>query len=101
MARARLAALNTGTKAPIIPPVPVQATTPTSVPTPVLAAPILTKPAVAQAPVNQGRRVALVIGNSAYRGVPELINPRNDANAIAADAIGSSETGSNGMRVQA
>ena len=33
---------------------------------------------------EQGRRVALVIGNSAYRGVPELINPKNDANAIAA-----------------
>ena len=38
--------------------------------------------AEAQAPLDV--RIALVIGNSAYRAVPELTNPRNDANAIAA-----------------
>jgi hypothetical protein len=31
-----------------------------------------------------GRRVALVIGNSAYRNVPALPNPANDAAAVAA-----------------
>ncbi|MCC6781059.1 MAG: tetratricopeptide repeat protein [Hyphomicrobiales bacterium] len=31
-----------------------------------------------------GRRIALVIGNAAYRGVPALDNPRRDAAAIAA-----------------
>lgn len=35
------------------------------------------------ASLNALPRVALVIGNSAYRGVPELRNPANDANAIA------------------
>jgi hypothetical protein len=30
-----------------------------------------------------GRRVALVIGNSAYVSVPELDNPSNDAKAVA------------------
>ncbi|MBR1179478.1 caspase family protein [Bradyrhizobium sp. KB893862 SZCCT0404] len=32
----------------------------------------------------EGRRVALVIGNGAYRNVPVLLNPPNDANDIAA-----------------
>jgi uncharacterized caspase-like protein len=31
-----------------------------------------------------GRRVALVIGNSAYTGVPVLPNPRRDADAVSA-----------------
>lgn len=31
----------------------------------------------------QGRRVALVVGNGAYRNVPPLSNPRNDASLIA------------------
>ena len=30
------------------------------------------------------RAASLVVGNSAYRRVPELINPKNDANAVAA-----------------
>ncbi|MFA6965046.1 caspase domain-containing protein [Bosea sp. (in: a-proteobacteria)] len=30
------------------------------------------------------RRVALIIGNSTYRGVPALLNPRNDAQDMAA-----------------
>jgi hypothetical protein len=32
----------------------------------------------------EDRRVALVIGNSAYEGLPQLTNPANDANDIAA-----------------
>jgi len=32
----------------------------------------------------EGKRVALVIGNGAYRNVPALLNPPNDANDIAA-----------------
>ena len=40
--------------------------------------------ATAPAPLpDQGRRVALVIGNSNYRSVPLLPNPRKDAAAIA------------------
>lgn len=35
---------------------------------------------------NQGRRVALIIGNSAYRSVSMLPNPKSDATAIA-DAL--------------
>jgi hypothetical protein len=31
----------------------------------------------------QGRRVALVVGNSAYRNVPQLANPGNDARLLA------------------
>jgi len=36
------------------------------------------------AAATEGRRVALVIGNGAYRNVPALINPPNDASDIAA-----------------
>ena len=32
---------------------------------------------------SEARRVALVIGNSAYQHMPELRNPRNDARDIA------------------
>ncbi|MGD9925221.1 MAG: caspase family protein, partial [Pseudorhodoplanes sp.] len=41
----------------------------------------LPSPQTQQAPE---RRVALVIGNSAYQSVPALLNPKNDARAIAA-----------------
>jgi hypothetical protein len=37
-------------------------------------------------PANGGRRIALVIGNSAYRNVPALTNPQHDA-ALVADAL--------------
>ena len=50
------------------------------------AAPILTKAVAApasQAAAKQGRRIALVIGNSAYKNVPALTNPQKDASAIA------------------
>src|ERR1700746_621666 len=33
---------------------------------------------------SEGKRVALVIGNSAYRSVPALPNPANDAGDVAA-----------------
>ena len=42
--------------------------------------------ALAPAGARADRRVALVIGNSAYRNTPPLPNPRNDAAAIA-DAL--------------
>ncbi|MGY8708656.1 caspase family protein [Bradyrhizobium sp. 18BD] len=38
----------------------------------------------ATAAAAEGRRVALVIGNGAYRNVPTLLNPPNDASDIAA-----------------
>ena len=37
-----------------------------------------------QAPQAPERRVALVIGNAAYKNVPALLNPKNDARAVAA-----------------
>ena len=37
-----------------------------------------------EAPAEQGRRIALVLGNSAYQHVPALPNPVVDAKAIAA-----------------
>jgi tetratricopeptide (TPR) repeat protein len=49
----------------------------------VLAAPGPVPAKVADAAVNPGRRVALIIGNSAYRAVAALPNPRRDAEAIA------------------
>jgi hypothetical protein len=42
-----------------------------------------------EASASQERRVALVIGNSAYENVPELPNPRNDAEAISRSSRGS------------
>ncbi|HEY0837454.1 MAG TPA: caspase family protein, partial [Azospirillum sp.] len=39
-------------------------------------------PAGSSAPADE-KRIALVIGISAYRNAPELVNPRNDARAIA------------------
>lgn len=39
--------------------------------------------AVTQASIAAERRIALVIGNSAYREVPALPNPANDARAVA------------------
>ena len=32
--------------------------------------------------INQGRRVALVIGNASYSSVPQLMNPTNDAREV-------------------
>ena len=59
------------------------ATTPALVAPPPVAA---TRPAAAPkaATTPSGRRVALVIGNSAYAAIERLANPANDARAVAA-----------------
>jgi tetratricopeptide (TPR) repeat protein len=85
-ARSRLAAYDSGDVQPTIPAAPARVTSETSIPTPVVSAPILTKPVAvpaAQAATPQGRRIALVIGNSGYTNVPALPNPQKDAAAIA------------------
>jgi tetratricopeptide (TPR) repeat protein len=83
-ARARLAALDSGAAQPKIPISLSKATSATSIPTPAISAPVVA-PAVIQSTVaKQGRRVALVIGNSSYKNVPPLTNPHKDAEAIAA-----------------
>jgi len=76
---------------------PPPASAPTAVPAPPIATvptpPIVVPPPapVAEAtPPNTpstppGRRVALVMGNAAYRTVKALPNPRNDASALAAE----------------
>jgi tetratricopeptide (TPR) repeat protein len=79
-ARAHLAALDSGAAQPVIPAAPSKVTSETSIPTPALAVPA----AVPAPAVPEGRRVALVIGNSAYRSVPVLANPQHDAEAVAA-----------------
>jgi tetratricopeptide (TPR) repeat protein len=79
-ARARLAAFDSGAVQPVIPPAPSRVTSPISIPTPDVVAPTT---AVANA-ATTGRRVALVIGNSAYRNAGSLNNPRHDAEVIAA-----------------
>jgi tetratricopeptide (TPR) repeat protein len=78
-ARARLAAFDSGAPQPVIPPAPLRRASADSIPTPSIAA----QPAAPVAAV-QGRRVALVIGNAAYKSVPPLLNPEHDADAIAA-----------------
>ena len=83
-AEARLAALSSGAPQPTFLPTPQRATSTTSVPTIAVAAPIVA-PAVAKASAaKEGRRVALVIGNSAYTSVPALANPQRDAQKLAA-----------------
>ena len=83
-AEARLAALSSGVTQPTFRPTPPRATSTTSVPTAAVAAPVVS-PAIAKATaVKQGRRAALVIGNSAYQSVPALENPHRDAEKIAA-----------------
>jgi len=78
-ARARIAAFDSGAPQPLIPPAPVRRASSDSIPTPAVAA-----PAAAPSAVAQGRRVALIIGNAAYKNVPALLNPEHDAGAIAA-----------------
>lgn len=72
---------------------PIVSTTPVAAaPTPAPAAPSVapvTNPVVAALPptaaaANPGRRVALVIGNSAYKAVAALPNPQRDADSVAA-----------------
>jgi len=64
----------------VIPPAPLRRASADSIPTPSLVAPVASVASAAP----QGRRVALVIGNAAYRNVPALLNPEHDAEAIAA-----------------
>jgi Flp pilus assembly protein TadD len=78
-ARARLAALDSGSAQPLIPAAAAKAASDHSIPTPAIAVP---KIVAVKAP--QGRRIALVIGNSAYENVPALPNPQKDAAAMAA-----------------
>ena len=76
-ARARLAALGAGIPQPVIPAAPGKADTPNAIPTPQI-----TIPAATGAPAPEGRRVALVIGNSSYT-IGTLPNPQHDAEAIS------------------
>jgi len=46
--------------------------------------PVGSKPTATGSPAQRERRVALVVGNSAYENAPVLPNPRNDAADIAA-----------------
>jgi tetratricopeptide (TPR) repeat protein len=84
-ARARLAAFASGAPQPVIPPAQARAASPDSIPTPTVSA-----PAPVAAAAGQGRRVALVIGNAAYRNANALTNPEHDAEVVAASlrAIG-------------
>lgn len=82
-AEARLAALSSGAPQPKFVPTPGRATSVTSIPTQVAAAPIVA-PAVVKATIaKQGRRAALVIGNAAYTSISALANPPRDADKIA------------------
>ncbi len=81
---AQVAATPPATPAPAAIPAPVASAPPSpavaiATPGPVPAS--LPPPSAAADP---GRRVALVIGNSAYRAVPALPNPQRDADAVAA-----------------
>jgi tetratricopeptide (TPR) repeat protein len=93
-ARARLAAYASPTTQPAIVSPPRKATSVDSIPTPAVLPPSdQTRPPSR----SQGRRIALVIGNSAYQNVPALVNPQKDATAIAASlrAVGFEVTASN------
>jgi len=78
-ARARLAAFDSGFAQPVIPPAPARVTSANSIPTPALIV-----PAAVPASAARGHRVALVIGNAGYRNANVLVNPRHDAEVIAA-----------------
>ena len=81
-ARARLAALDSGVAPPTIPAAPAKAVSPTSLPTPAAVVPLPSALPKAS-PTLHERRVALVIGNSAYQNVGALPNPQKDAQALA------------------
>ncbi|MDO9058207.1 MAG: tetratricopeptide repeat protein, partial [Bradyrhizobium sp.] len=83
-AEARLAALASGAPQPKILPVPSRASSPTSVPTLAVAAPVVALAVAKATAAKQGRRAALIIGNSAYKSVTALENPRRDAQKMAA-----------------
>jgi hypothetical protein len=71
-AKARIAALDSGAPLPVILPAPRKAESATSIPTPAVAAPVVSAAAARATSARQGRRIALVIGNSAYRSVVQL-----------------------------
>jgi tetratricopeptide (TPR) repeat protein len=79
-AAAQLAALASGAPLPVIPLAPSKAASATAIPTPVATLSAV----VAHSGAHEGRRIALVIGNSAYQNVPALPNPQRDAETIAA-----------------
>ena len=77
-AAAQLAAIDSGAPLPVIPNAPARAASANAIPTPTVAMPTST------ARSHQGRRIALVIGNAAYRNVTALPNPERDAEVVAA-----------------
>jgi uncharacterized caspase-like protein len=79
-ARARLAAFDSGAAQPAIPASMPKAVSATSIPTLPVTIPVIAPSKTG----DQGRRIALVIGNSAYQNVPALPNPMKDSTAIAA-----------------
>ena len=82
-ARARLAALESGAPPPQIPPAPRKSEKQNSIPTPIpVVAPVPSD--LKQTIASQGRRIALVIGNSDYQSVIKLVNPKKDAELVAA-----------------
>jgi tetratricopeptide (TPR) repeat protein len=83
-ARARLAALNSGAPPPPIRPAPRKAENQTAIPTPAAVAASVPADLAQVTAASQGRRIALVIGNSDYRNVIKLINPKKDAELVAA-----------------
>ncbi|MGT2437249.1 tetratricopeptide repeat protein [Bradyrhizobium betae] len=102
-ARARLAALDSGAPQPVIPPAPKKAVNQYSIPTP----DVVSKPAAPPSPpqktvqaekprpkasASPGRRIALVIGNSAYRNVGALANPQRMRKALPVRCAGSGST---------
>lgn len=82
-AEARLAALASGVQQPTFLTVPGRATSTTSIPTPVVATPVVAPAQVKATVARQGRRAALVIGNSAYTSISKLANPQRDATKVA------------------
>jgi tetratricopeptide (TPR) repeat protein len=78
-ARSRLAAMDSGALQPTISAAPSKTVSATSIPTPIVAIPVVAPSAVAAS----ARRIALVVGNSKYKSVPSLPNPPRDAEAIA------------------
>src|SRR5262249_22757651 len=78
-AAAQLAALASGAPMPVIPNAPAKAASTTAIPTPTATVPVVAP----NASTHQGRRIALVIGNSAYNNATVLPNPQRDAEAVA------------------
>jgi tetratricopeptide (TPR) repeat protein len=83
-ARARIAALESGAAQPAIPSLRPNQNSTTSIQTAEIEKPISPRPATQPASAAlRGRRIALIIGNSAYKSVGALANPQKDAEVIA------------------